>query len=104
MSTLVSFAEKRNEISRENEPHFQKSAPRHANEISGFRKKKFALQSSHLAICDMLVRQKLIKRFLAYCKYETQIARQKVVRELPKSCAIRYRIFPWLAHFSCTAF
>ena len=30
----------------------------------------------------MLVRQKFIKRFLAYRKYETQIARQKVVREI----------------------
>ena len=30
----------------------------------------------------MLVRQKLIKRFLAYRKYETQIARQKVVQEI----------------------
>ena len=30
----------------------------------------------------MLVCQKFIKRFLAYRKYETQIARQKVVREI----------------------
>ena len=35
---LVSYAEKQNELSRENEPYFQKSAPRDANENSGIRK------------------------------------------------------------------
>ena len=44
--------------------------------------KKFAFQSSHLAICDMQVRQKLIKRFLAYRTYETQFAHQIIVREI----------------------
>ena len=55
--------------------------------------KKFALQSSHLAISDMLVRQKLIKRFLAYRKYETQFARQKVMQEiLAHQKAVRFTI------------
>ena len=41
----------------------------------------------------MLVRQKFIKRFLAYRKYETQIARQKVVREiLAQQKAVRFAI------------
>ena len=41
----------------------------------------------------MLVRQKFIKRFLAYRKYETQIARQKVVREiLARQKAVRFAI------------
>ena len=41
----------------------------------------------------MLVRQKIIKRFLAYCKYETQFARQKVVREiLARQKAVRFAI------------
>ena len=41
----------------------------------------------------MLVRQKLIKRFLAYRKYETQFARQKVVREiLARQKAVQFAI------------
>ena len=41
----------------------------------------------------MLVRQKLIKRFLAYRKYEMQFARQKVVREiLARQKAVRFAI------------
>ena len=41
----------------------------------------------------MLVRQKLIKRFLAYRKYEMQFARQKVVREiLARQKAMRFTI------------
>ena len=41
----------------------------------------------------MLVHQKLIKRFLAYRKYKTQFARQKVVREiLARQKAMRFAI------------
>ena len=41
----------------------------------------------------MLVRQKLIKHFLAYRKYEMQFARQKVVREiLARQKAMRFTI------------
>ena len=41
----------------------------------------------------MLVRQKLIKRFLAYRKYETQFACHKVVREiLARQKAVRFAI------------
>ena len=44
----------------------------------------------------MLVRQKLIKRFLAYRKYEMQFAHQKVVRAiLARQKAVRFAIaFP----------
>ena len=41
----------------------------------------------------MLVRQKLIKRFLAYRKYETQFAHQKVVRAiLARQKAVRFAV------------
>ena len=53
---LVSFEEKRKELSRENDPHFQKSAPCDANENSGFRKKSllFKVRISQYAICQFV--------------------------------------------------